>query len=497
MALNQHQHPGGYGRIGFRSPQLDVVDPTIPFLPLEDPAAASQNATIRFRAASMVATVAVAIGMSAFAAHAFNATPANIIPVRQAALVKELPTVPVQPQYGKVVPFVSGTSAFIRTRYGTPTPGSQVGFRTSAFSDYVFNATPANIIPVRQAVQVQPDPLRPIPPTYGRVVPFVAGTQAFIQTRSGVWTPTERVGLRTPAFGDYAFNATPAPVIPFRTRPLSELTEPVRLVLPQYGQVIAAAIAPANPVIPIRTRPLAELRDTRFITTPAFSSPNVNEAVSTASPPIPIRQQNPSLGVPGRLINSIYWNETLYYHYRPHLPIQVRRLEELRVEPRLVLPQVLPFPYWTPPPPANPVIPIQSRRLSELELPAPLIVVGYYGLVIHNDEVVIPPATINYQGDGKKRKKRKHDLYDLFADIEHTVRTTLAGPVVVESAAMGVHATHEPIHDLGPSLTELVALAKGHTDLQQRASRLQAELDAYVRAQRDAEEDDDDMWMMS
>lgn len=335
---------------------------------------ASQNPTIRFRTASMVATVAVAIGMSAFGAYAFNATPANIIPVRQAALVQELPTVPVQPQYGKVVPFVSGTSAFIRTRYSNPTPGSQVVFRTSAYADYVFNATPANIIPVRQAVQVQPDPLKPIPPTYGRVVPFVAGTQAFIQTRSGVWTPTERVGLRTPAFGDYAFNATPAPVIPIRTRALSELAEVPRLVLPRVTPFPYGTVAPANPVIPILTRPLAELRDARFITTPSFSSPNVNESASTASPPIPIRQQNPSLGVPGRLINSIYWNETLYYHYRPHLPIQVRRLEELRVEPRLVLPQVLPFPYWTPPPPANPVIPIQMRDLTELRVEPKLVV---------------------------------------------------------------------------------------------------------------------------
>ena len=298
--------------------------------------AAPQNSTIGFRTASMVATVAVAIGMSAFAAYAFNATPANIIPVRQAALVKELPTVPVQPQYGKVVPFVSGTSAFIRTRYGTPTPASQVGFRTSAYADYVFNATPANIIPVRQAVQVQPDPLKPIPPTYGMVVPFVAGTQAFIQTRSGVWTPTERVGLRTPAFGDYAFNATPANIIPIRTRALSELAEVPRLVLPRVTPFPYGTVAPANP-------------------------------------PINIRQQNPSLGVPGRLINSIYWNETLYYHYRPHLPIQVRRLEELRVEPRLVLPQVLPFPYWTPPPPANPVIPIQMRDLTELRVEPKLV----------------------------------------------------------------------------------------------------------------------------
>lgn len=267
---------------------------------------ATSSNPIRFRTASMVATIAVAIGMSAFAAHAFN-------------------------------------------------------------------AIPANIIPVRQAVQVQPDPLKPIPPTYGRVVPFVAGTQAFIQTRSGVWTPTERVGLRTPAFGDYAFNAIPAPVIPIRTRALSELAEVPRLVLPLVTPFPYWTVTPANPVIPIRTRPLAELRDARFITTPSFSSPNA-EAVSTASQPIPIRQQNPSLGVPGRLINSIYWNETLYYHYRPHLPIQVRRLEELRVEPRLVLPQVLPFPYWTPPPPANPVIPIQSRPLSELRVEPKLVV---------------------------------------------------------------------------------------------------------------------------
>lgn len=307
MALNQHQHPGGYNRIGFRSPQLDVVDPTIPFLPLEDPAAASQSPTIRFRTASMVATVAVAIGMSAFAAHAFNAMPANIIPVRQAALVHALPTVPVQPQYGKVVPFVAGTQAFIRTRYGNPTPGSLVGFRTSAYADYVFNATPA-------------------------------------------------------------------PVIPIRTRALSELAEVPRLVLPRYTPFPYGTVAPANPVIPIRTRPLAELRDARFIATPSFISPNVTEPVAPANPPINIRQQNPSLGVPGRLINSIYWNETLYYHYRPHLPIQVRRLEELRVEPRLVMPQVLPFPYWTPPPPANPVIPIQMRDLTELRVEPKLVV---------------------------------------------------------------------------------------------------------------------------
>lgn len=109
----------------------------------------------------------------------------------------------------------------------------------------------------------------------------------------------------------------------------------------------------------------------------------------------------------------------------------------------------------------------------------------------------IAAATINYQGDGKQRRKRKHERYELFADIEQTVRTTLAGPVVVESAAMGSAAPHEPIHDLGPSLAELVALSQGHTDLQRRVTRLQADLHGYLQAQRDADEDDDDMWMMS
>ena len=114
--------------------------------------------------------------------------------------------------------------------------------------------------------------------------------------------------------------------------------------------------------------------------------------------------------------------------------------------------------------------------------------------------VVVPPPTVNYQGDGdrKKHKKRRNRTYELFRDMECTIRTTMAGTVVVDAAYC---PTVAPSVD-GPrtydaALAELLATAGEYQDLSARVEVLRRDLAAYEAAQwQKMLEDDEDTWML-
>ena len=114
---------------------------------------------------------------------------------------------------------------------------------------------------------------------------------------------------------------------------------------------------------------------------------------------------------------------------------------------------------------------------------------------------VIPPATINYQGDGKKKRKKRRNLtYELFAAMERTIWTELTGPVVVEAPARSAQVV-APVVDLSKgydaALDQLLATAGEYEDLSRRVGVLRTDISAYQTRQRQAiEEDDEDTWLL-
>lgn len=107
------------------------------------------------------------------------------------------------------------------------------------------------------------------------------------------------------------------------------------------------------------------------------------------------------------------------------------------------------------------------------------------------------PATIDYQSDGKgsgKREKRRNRTYELFTQLERTIRAELSGdtglvPAAVESAT--VPRRYEAAFD------QLVAAAHEYAELADRLAALRAEIRAYEVAQWEAQElDDEETWMM-
>lgn len=122
--------------------------------------------------------------------------------------------------------------------------------------------------------------------------------------------------------------------------------------------------------------------------------------------------------------------------------------------------------------------------------------------VIPLTDTVVPPATINYQGDGKKRKtkRKRNETYALFDEIESTIRTSIAGPVTVEAEAHP--QIGEPVVDLslgyGHALDRLLETAGEYQELSRRVQRLQADITAYEhRKQRERDEDDDEWLYLS
>jgi len=127
----------------------------------------------------------------------------------------------------------------------------------------------------------------------------------------------------------------------------------------------------------------------------------------------------------------------------------------------------------------------------------PMASVGEIGVI-----PVIPPATINYQGDGKERsgrKKRRNRTYELFAEMERTIWTELTGPVVVDAPPHP--ATAAPSVDVSKgydaALDQLLATAGEYEELSRRVAVLRTEISAYQsRTRQMLEDDDEETWLL-
>jgi hypothetical protein len=151
------------------------------------------------------------------------------------------------------------------------------------------------------------------------------------------------------------------PAIPIRNRPLSELAIPPPVVPSQYGKVVTPSVAPANTVIPVRMRQLDELRDEAASRYPLYQSYTFFERAAS-----------------------------------PILPIQTRTLSELTVAPPLVLPQYGKLVPFVAAPTANSIIPLRSRALSELTVVPPLVSPQSSKLVPFARTASIPFRTIPF-----------------------------------------------------------------------------------------------------
>lgn len=115
---------------------------------------------------------------------------------------------------------------------------------------------------------------------------------------------------------------------------------------------------------------------------------------------------------------------------------------------------------------------------------------------------IIPLPTVDYQGDGKKRRRRRDKTKALFDSIEASLRESIYGPDEEEP-----DTTVEAV-PVAESINQLETLSIGHADLAERLAVLRAELSAFkaseaVRAQILAErkriadeEDDEEAWLM-
>ncbi len=115
---------------------------------------------------------------------------------------------------------------------------------------------------------------------------------------------------------------------------------------------------------------------------------------------------------------------------------------------------------------------------------------------------LIPPGTINYQGDGKGsagRKKRRNRTYELFAEMERTIWTELTGPVVVDAPPRPAPVV--PSVDVSKgydaALDQLLAAAGEYEELSRRVAVLRTEISAYQSRTRQAlEDDDEEAWLL-
>ena len=113
-----------------------------------------------------------------------------------------------------------------------------------------------------------------------------------------------------------------------------------------------------------------------------------------------------------------------------------------------------------------------------------------------------PPATVNYQGDGKShRRKRRNRTQELFDNIEATLFAKMRGDVELPSVLhIGADtATVSDIEkiDIREAVGQLSIAAKGYTDLTQRLEIIKAEVRSYEAARKLAQElDDEDAFMM-
>ena len=112
---------------------------------------------------------------------------------------------------------------------------------------------------------------------------------------------------------------------------------------------------------------------------------------------------------------------------------------------------------------------------------------------------VVPGPTVDYQGDGKprrRRNRRKHDTEILLADMERTIRELVEGPPVVAASEPDAIAD-SPVTILWSGLDDLRADAAQYVDLNGKLRTLEAALQAYeARQWQDFLDDDDEALLM-
>jgi hypothetical protein len=110
----------------------------------------------------------------------------------------------------------------------------------------------------------------------------------------------------------------------------------------------------------------------------------------------------------------------------------------------------------------------------------------------------VAPPTINYQGDGKKRRKRRNRTAELFDALEQTLRAELAGPVVADAEVYAVAALPAPrLQHYADELAALRRTLDAQDQLQARLVALQDTLADHAARQRAQQLlDDEDEWMM-
>jgi hypothetical protein len=530
-------YSGGYPKYGFLSPSLTVTDPSIPYLPLETAAAAANlprptwttAPPPRPRISLSALTITLSLILPLFASAVVVAAPfaANRAYMPQPA---KKPTFQHVTSY-RPVP-TSEFAPFAQREWVNPKkPGPAIA-EVRGLNLALMGAQPST--PFKQTQWPNPNlPLRLTPQVVSPNLSVLHGHVPFKQRQwdNPKLPRTSIAEVRGLNLALLSVAAVYKPVMqndwpnPWRPAPFKHDVIGPNLVVLHDMTNVPRPFVPLDWPLPWKPAPAKQWVIGQNWLVSHWTAPE-SRPFNQLAWPLPWQVQKPTIrpisGFNIPLQSSVVAKPFAQYDW-PINSLRVAKtpdisgptltvLHDMTNVPRPFVQLSWPLP-WLPSPPKqwvigaqDPLIPLPeeaARPFRQLDwvnpTPPPLYVhpVGPWPIVILTSPPPVPPPTINYQGDGKKRKKRKPERYELFADIEHTVRTMLAGPVVVDSAVLGVHAKPEPIHDLGPSLTELVGLAKGHTDLQQRVSRLQAELDAYVASQRETEEDDDDMWTMS
>lgn len=113
-------------------------------------------------------------------------------------------------------------------------------------------------------------------------------------------------------------------------------------------------------------------------------------------------------------------------------------------------------------------------------------------LLVTELATVVPGPTVDYQGDGKtrrRRKRHKHDTEILLADMERTLSELVNGPLAVPASGT---VQQEPIAALWSDLDDIRAAAAEYADLSGQLRTLEAALHAYEARQWQAFLDDDD-----
>lgn len=113
---------------------------------------------------------------------------------------------------------------------------------------------------------------------------------------------------------------------------------------------------------------------------------------------------------------------------------------------------------------------------------------------------VIPKGFIDYQGDGKKRRRRKRKTDELFAELEASVRAMVVGEPALAPSSVARHAVTTETPAYRDALARLADLATGYDDLDERVQRLQRDIAEYEERRNDAirleEEDEEESIML-